>query len=69
MLGAVLAMDDNGTVRNFDYDWDAAIEFAGVPHKTDIRIAKAKTWLRVGRMVSDHVRKGQTVLWVEKGGC
>jgi hypothetical protein len=40
MLGTVYAQDETGDVRYFDYDWDAAIDFAGVSDCSDLRTVR-----------------------------
>lgn len=59
MLGTVYATDGQ-TVRYFDFDWDAALAFAGVPDATDLRSARNPHAFRVG----DHtVDARRFVLW------
>jgi hypothetical protein len=61
-------MNDEGEVKYFDYDWDAAIAFSGAQSKKDVRVSKCKNGLRIGDCYdTKNIRKGQTVLWVEKG--
>ena len=68
MLGTVNAMNDEGEVKYFDYDHDAAKEFAGVAEKKDPRVFKSKSKLVVGGdcYSTKNVRRGQMVLWVER---
>jgi len=65
MLGTVYAMDDNGVVKYFDYNHEAAKQHAGIDGKQDIRLAKKKR--RVNYTGSTiEPRHNQLVLWVEK---
>ena len=63
ILAAVYATDGQ-TVRYFDYDWDAAVAFAGVTPETDPRTAP---WPGTHSLKGDRggmaPRKGQKVLW------
>lgn len=66
LLGTVEAMNDAGEVRYFDYDYDAAVAFAGVEEEgRDPRLARA----RQGSNFHDRhwIDKGQLVLYVRKG--
>lgn len=60
ILGTVYAYDDTGCTRYFDYDWDAAREYAGVRDDRDLRLARSPR--RYG--APGGPRKGQLVLWV-----
>lgn len=69
MLGTVNAMNDNNEIKYFDYDYDAAAEFANISNKHDLRIYKydkdAK-WANLPNMHSFSIRNKQLVLWCEK---
>lgn len=41
ILGTVYAQNDEGKVRYFDYDWEAALRFAGVSEDRDPRVYRA----------------------------
>jgi hypothetical protein len=77
MLGAVYARNAQGETRYFDYDYEAARAFAGLPlrfgkldsavapvggGKMDIRVARAKE----STDGPEGIRKGQLVLWVRR---
>ena len=62
MLGTVYARDfnDSGSTKAakyFDYDWDAAHEYAGVDKCTDLRISRVKT------AYANYPKVGKLVLW------
>jgi hypothetical protein len=63
MLGTVYAMNDNGQIEYFDYDYAKAMEFAGVNEpgrdKRLWRNPKSRGYGTDGRP-----RPGQLVLWV-----
>lgn len=59
MLGTVFARNAAGQVKYFDYDWDAARAFAGITPESDPRVYKAAG-------SSEHIRKGQLVLYIKK---
>lgn len=67
MLGTVYAQNADGVVRYFDYDYYAALEFAGVTTASDPR-----TWRAYHRGPAhpnqftrvDQIRNGQNVLWI-----
>jgi hypothetical protein len=68
MLGTVYAVNDAGKVEYFDYNWDAAREYAGVTADRDPRVAKASSasngwsiWALPGGL-----RRRQTALWLLK---
>ena len=63
ILATIYAMNDQGEIKYFDYDYDAAIEFAGIKEKKDVRCFKAKE-----RWSSDvsSLCKGRMAVWVEK---
>lgn len=66
MLATVFACNARGDVRYFDYDWDAAREFAGVDAEgADPRVFKSDRRMNVGR-AGEAVRKGQAVLYVRR---
>jgi len=62
MLATVFAMNDEGKVKYFDYDYDGAIEFSGIKTKTDVRCFKAPRTYECGEYT---VRKGRVAVWVE----
>ena len=65
MLGTVYAMNDEGEVKYFDYDWDAAKEFAGIHWKRDPRVFKngyRKGWSDYRH--TRHARFEQQVLFI-----
>ena len=68
MLGTVHAMNDQGLIKYFDYDWDGALEYAGYSPDRDPRLAKYDGQRRLADLISlyDVPRKGQTVLWILK---
>jgi len=67
MLGTVYALNDKGKVRYFDFDYDAAKEFAGIDEKRDLRIWKNKRWVRWGNGGScEQPRMNQLVLWIKE---
>lgn len=67
LLGTVYAMNDAYETRYFDYDHQAALEFAGVNEEDrDPRIAKHTRWCRWADRPTDNPRPNQTVLWVRK---
>lgn len=62
MLGTVYARNAEHDVKYFDYDWDAAREWAGVDAEgTDPRV-----WSNPYRcsVNGQHVKKGQKVLYI-----
>ena len=63
MLGTVYAMNDQGKVQYFDYDYEGAKEFAGILDKNDIRLGKfSGKW---GTLGANTIPKGKLVVWVE----
>jgi hypothetical protein len=69
MLATVYAMNDAGEVQYFDYDWDAAREFAGISPERDLRIAKVPAGVRYGAhsLRSDmQPPAGRRALWVRE---
>lgn len=67
MLGTVYAQNDAGEVKYFDYDWDAAREFAGANEDRDPRVWKTPQAWSVGRGASSTtVSKGRQVLYVRR---
>ena len=71
MLGTVYAMNDARECKYFDYDYEAALAFAGVSSDNstgDNRLSKPVrrcSWIRKGCWSSEP-RRGQLVLWVKK---
>jgi hypothetical protein len=60
MLATVYAMNDAGQTKYFDYDWDAAREFAGVDRpEADLRVYRAAR-------SQGEIRKGQKVLYIKR---
>lgn len=67
ILGTVNAMNDQGEIKYFDYNYKEALAFAGVSKKTDVRIAKTRErYYFPYDSVTKNICKGQIVLWVEK---
>lgn len=71
MLGTLRAMNDEGDTRYFDYDWDAAFEFAGYNEDRDPRTHRFSGELAMyryhnGKLGNDSPRRGQIVLWLRK---
>lgn len=67
MLGTVYAMNDAGDRRYFDYDWDAAREFAGVGEEgRDPRVYRAAHRTASTMWSGDGIRQGQKVLYVRR---
>jgi hypothetical protein len=68
MLATVYAMNDAGEVRYFDYDWDAAVEWAGVREDgRDPRTFKNPFRCSVGRgATATTISAKRVVLWVRK---
>lgn len=60
LLGTVMAKNDAGEVRYFDYDREAAAEFAGVSPDRDPRIA-VNVRVHAG---DSGPRVGQWALWI-----
>lgn len=65
MLGTVYACNDEGQVRYFDYDWDAAREFAGVAPERDLRVWRQDHTVRVGRS-DERLVKGRKALYIKR---
>lgn len=66
MLGTVYAMNEQGVTRYFDYDWKAAIKWAGISDTSDARLARHKrrvTFSRTGDSI-DEPSFNKLVLWV-----
>lgn len=73
MLGTVYAMNDDGDIKYFDYDYDAAMEFAGIDldepvDDYDLRTAKPPRRVRYGhgRNTCPEPSQNQKVLWIKK---
>jgi hypothetical protein len=69
MLGTVYAMNEAKEVRYFDYDYDAALDFAGYGSLSDRdpRTARKTLPYRYTNGAShEEPRKGQMVLWILK---
>jgi len=75
MLGTVYAMNEAKEVRYFDYDYEAALVFAGLTRaklmdlstELDLRTARKTLPYRYTNGAShEEPRKGQMVLWVRK---
>lgn len=65
MLATVYARNDAGEVRYFDYDWDAALAFAGVTPERDPRVAKASFDSLTGARYADMPRaRKRTALFI-----
>jgi len=62
ILGTVYAMNPEGHKKYFDYDYEAAKEFAGLTE--DLRIWKNPGGVRYGKDVT--IPKGKLVLWALK---
>lgn len=65
MLGTVYARSPEGEVRYFDYDWEAAKEFAGVNEDADPRLARHTERVSYSGDYTKDPRRGQMVLWVK----
>ena len=71
MLGTVYAMNDDRETKYFDYDYEAAIEYAGVTQDRDPRVAKPNVlkmkyrWTK-GRRVDVEPPYHRPVLWITK---
>lgn len=68
MLGTVYALNDAGECRYFDYNVDAALEFAGVTPERDpraFRVVRGEKcrYIRKGATEAEP-REGKMVLWV-----
>ena len=60
LLGTVYAQNAQGVTEYFDYDYEAALDFAGVRLEgADPRVARAPRRFT-------GIRKGQIVLWVRR---
>ena len=66
LLGTVYAMNSEGEIRYFDFDYAAAKAHAGVTPDSDPRLAKVKERVRYGNGAdsSKEPRQGQTALWI-----
>lgn len=68
MLGTVEAMNADGETRYFDYDWPAALAYAGID-PTD-ETADLRTFRKTERVRYSNgrhePRRGQLVLWTTK---
>ena len=70
MLGTLYAQNDAGDVCYFDYDWDAAFEYAGYAENRDPRAygftgERAMYRYHNGSVHNTSPRKGQRVLWLK----
>ena len=69
MLGTVYAMNTAGEARYFDYDYDAAKQWAGVDQPgVDLRLARVKdrkSYVRSG-CVDSNPGTGRLVLWASR---
>lgn len=63
MLGTVYARNDAGETRYFDYDWDAARQFAGISDDRDPRLAR---WQHRNAGSPESPRYRQLVLWITR---
>lgn len=64
LLATVYARNAAGEVRYFDYDWDAAREFAGVALEgSDPRVWRSDRAYSAGDYT---IRKGQPVLYLKR---
>ena len=63
LLGTVVAMNDAGETKYFDYDYEGAREYAGVDEGADLRLAKFGGGVRYGAV---QPSRGQLVLWVKR---
>lgn len=70
LLGTVMAMNDLGETHYFDYDWDAAIEHAGVNDDTarDPRLFRKKERISYsnGAHTLSDPQMGKLVLWIKR---
>jgi len=69
ILGTVYAVNAQGEARYFDYDWDAAIAFAGITPGCDPRFAPPRgrySYVRSGCLEA-NARIGCKYLWVRRG--
>ena len=66
LLGTVYAMNEARESKYFDYDWDAAKEWAGIADKSDIRVFRNKEfWAWSVGKYPINPQVGGIVLWVE----
>lgn len=63
MLGTVYAMNEEGETKYFDYDYQAANEWAGIDPDRDLRWFKNMFNVRWSNGSGDP-RKGKVVLWI-----
>jgi hypothetical protein len=70
ILGTVYAVNDALECRYFDYDWDAAVAFAGITPGRDPRFAPPRgrcSYVRTGCTEAD-ARPGRRYVWILKEG-
>ena len=76
ILGTVYGISPDGEVKYFDYDWTAALQFAGVTDAKlelvaeDLRVSSPKRDVRLPGYDMWHperrVRKGERAWWVKR---
>ncbi|QZD97742.1 hypothetical protein SEA_VINE_33 [Gordonia phage Vine] len=62
ILGTVYAVNPQGDVKYFDYDWQAARDYADIPDDADIRIAPAPHSFRLANDTTIYA--GKTYVWI-----
>lgn len=65
LLGTVYAMNQEGVIRYFDYDWKAALEYAGYDESKDPRLAKNQRRVSWTGRQNDDPSYNQLVLWLK----
>ena len=64
MLGTLYALGVNGEVKYFDYDYGAALKFAGITSDDGIRVSKARNNIGLQHdLYGPSIGKGQVVIW------
>lgn len=64
MLGTVKAMNSKREIRYFDYDYEAAKEFAELGE--DLRVYRADRTLNYDGRLENYISKSQLVLWTKE---
>lgn len=65
MLGTVKAMSSKREIRYFDYDYEAAKEFAELGE--DLRAYRADRTLNYDGKPENYISKGKLILWTKEG--
>lgn len=69
ILGTVYAVNDQGECRYFDYDYAAAMEFAGLTQARDPRYyhaTRACSYIRSGATEANPRVNGAKCIWITK---